>query len=131
MLGNKKSGQKPAAINTMIGVNTEAIGNISFQGGMRIDGKVRGNVTAADDKAILVLSSSATVEGTVDAPTVIVSGSINGNLIARKRVELHADAHIEGDVHYSSLAMDPGAVVNGNLYHEQDYLNKAGTVKNV
>ncbi|NOZ10841.1 MAG: polymer-forming cytoskeletal protein [Gammaproteobacteria bacterium] len=130
MLGNKKSDQKPAAINTMIGAKTEAIGNISFQGGMRIDGKVHGNVTAADDKAILILSGSATVEGTVDAPTVIVSGSINGNLIARKRVELHADAHVEGDVHYSSLAMDPGAVVNGNLYHEQDYPNKAGTVKN-
>ncbi|HEC11776.1 MAG TPA: polymer-forming cytoskeletal protein [Acidiferrobacteraceae bacterium] len=130
MLGNKKSGQKAATINTMISAKTEAIGNISFQGGMRIDGKVHGNVTAADDKSILVLSSSATVEGTVDAPTVIVSGSINGNLIARKRVELHADAHVEGDVHYSSLAMDPGAVVNGNLYHEQDYLNKTGTVKN-
>jgi len=119
----KRSSNPPvsssSSVDTLIGPNTEATGDINFRGGMRIEGVVRGNVKATgDNDAVLVLATAARVEGTVEAPTVVVNGSIHGDLHAHKRADLKATARIEGDVHYASLGMEQGAVINGNLYCE-------------
>ncbi len=120
MFAKKTSLRPRESIETLLGPNSQADGDIEFQGGLRVEGVLRGNITArGSGDSLVVVGPSGRVDGTVTAPTVIVHGTIQGDLVAR-RVELKADAKIQGDVHYASLAMEQGAVVNGNLYCDKE-----------
>jgi cytoskeletal protein CcmA (bactofilin family) len=118
----KKTEEKPCStIDTLIGQKTELKGDIIFSGGLRIDGKVRGNVTSKDDNSnsMLVVSEEGQVDGSVNVPHVVVNGVINGNLHSTGAVELQAKAQVSGDVNYKALKMELGAAVNGNLVCDQ------------
>ncbi len=113
----KKPNDKPCnTIDTLIGVSTDMKGDITFSGGLRIDGKVKGNITArGDDNSTLVLSENAVVTGDVSVPHMVVNGKIKGNVRSAGRLELQAKAEISGDVTYKVLEIAAGALVNGNL----------------
>ena len=130
-------GKTPAAdrpcntIDTLIGAKTELKGDIVFSGGLRVDGKIRGNITAkGDGNSTLVLSENAVVTGNVTVPHIITNGSIKGNVRAAERIELQSKAEISGDVYYKVIEMALGAVVNGNLVREAVEANRdiRGTV---
>ncbi|MDO8703851.1 MAG: polymer-forming cytoskeletal protein [Sulfuricaulis sp.] len=112
--------EKPCnTIDTLIGAKTDLKGDIVFTGGLRIDGKVRGNITAkGDGNSTLVLSENAFVTGNVTVPHIITNGSIKGHVRAAERIELQPKAEINGDVYYKVIEMALGAVINGNLVRE-------------
>jgi cytoskeletal protein CcmA (bactofilin family) len=124
----KKPNDKPCnTIDTLVGVTTELKGDITFAGGLRIDGKIKGNIVArADDNSTLVLSENAVVTGDVSVPHMIVNGKIKGNVRCVERLELQAKAEIMGDVTYKVLEIAAGAQVVGNLTRIGD---KAEVVK--
>jgi cytoskeletal protein CcmA (bactofilin family) len=124
----KKPNDKPCnTIDTLVGVTTELKGDITFAGGLRIDGKIKGNIIArADDNSTLVLSENAVVTGDVSVPHMIVNGKIKGNVRCVERLELQAKAEIMGDVTYKVLEIAAGAQVVGNLTRIGD---KAEVVK--
>ena len=111
----RKPTEKPCnTIDTLIGISTDLKGDITFTGGLRIDGKVKGNITArSDDNSTLVLSENATVTGDVRVPHMVVNGKIKGNVVSAERLELQAKADITGDVSYKVLEIAAGAQVNG------------------
>ena len=120
LMKNKKveGGVKKTAIESLIGTNTVIEGNMTFSGGMRIDGTVKGNIRAHDDKpSMVVVSSSGRVEGEVSAAHVIVNGTIDGPVTASRLLELQPGAKVHGNVEYKSLEMHTGAVVEGTLHH--------------
>jgi len=121
--------EKPCnTIDTLIGAKTDLKGDIIFTGGLRVDGKVRGNITAkGDGNSTLVLSENAMVTGNVTVPHIITNGTIKGNVRAAERIELQPKAEITGDVYYKVIEMSLGAVINGNLLRETVEVNK-GTV---
>ena len=116
----KTPNDKPCnTIDTLVGAKTEVKGDVVFSGGLRVDGKVRGNVTAkGEGNSTLVLSENATVTGNVTVPHIITNGLIKGNVRAADRIELQSKAEISGDVYYKIIEMASGAVVNGNLVRE-------------
>jgi cytoskeletal protein CcmA (bactofilin family) len=118
----KKPNDKPCStIDTLVGVTTEIKGDISFAGGLRIDGKIKGNITArADDNSTLVLSENSAVSGDVSVPHMIVNGKIKGNVRSVERLELQSKAEITGDVTYKVLEIAAGAQVVGNLTRIND-----------
>ena len=118
----KKPNDRPCnTIDTLIGVTTDMKGDITFNGGLRIDGKIKGNITArADDNSTLVLSENAMVTGDVNVPHMIVNGKIKGNVRSVERLELQAKAEIVGDVSYKVLEIAAGAQVIGNLTRLND-----------
>lgn len=124
----KKPNDKPCnTIDTLVGVTTELKGDITFAGGLRIDGKIKGNIIArAEDNSTLVLSENAVVTGDVSVPHMIVNGKIKGNVRCVERLELQAKAEIMGDVTYKVLEIAAGAQVVGNLTRIGD---KAEVVK--
>jgi cytoskeletal protein CcmA (bactofilin family) len=113
----RKPTEKPCnTIDTLIGVSTDMKGDITFSGGLRIDGKVKGNITArSDDNSTLVLSENAVVTGDVSVPHMIVNGKIKGNVRSAERLELQPKAEINGDVAYKVLEIAAGAQVNGAM----------------
>lgn len=116
----KKPNEKPCnTIDTLIGAKSEIKGDIAFTGGLRIDGKIKGNVTAVGEgNSTLVLSEHAVIQGNVTVPHIISNGRIKGNVRASERIELQSRADIEGDVLYKVIEMAQGAVINGSLTRE-------------
>jgi cytoskeletal protein CcmA (bactofilin family) len=127
---SKNPNEKPCnTIDTLIGTKAEIKGDITFSGGLRIDGKIRGNVTAKGDaNSTLVLSENASITGNVTAPHIISNGSIKGNVRASESIELQPRADIAGDVFYKVIEMALGAVINGNLVREVGESSATGTV---
>jgi cytoskeletal protein CcmA (bactofilin family) len=107
-------------IDTLIGSNTEIKGDVNFSGGLRIDGKLTGNVSAKDsgDSSLLTISEQGEVSGNVTVPHVVINGIVNGNVSSPGKVLLQSKAKIVGDVYYSSIEMELGATVNGNMVCE-------------
>lgn len=121
MWGNTKKPKQTANIDTLIGQNTEIRGDVVFSGGLHIDGKVKGNVIAAQgDDSVLTLSERGTIEGEVKVPNVVVNGTVIGDVHALSHVELAAHARVHGNVYYTLIEMAMGAEVNGNLVHRGD-----------
>jgi cytoskeletal protein CcmA (bactofilin family) len=105
-------------IDSLIGATTRIEGNVFFSGGLRVDGTVRGNVAALPDQpGTLVISEHARVDGEVQAAHVVVNGTINGPVDARETLELQALSRVKGDVHYKSIEIQQGAVIEGRLVH--------------
>jgi cytoskeletal protein CcmA (bactofilin family) len=119
MFGKKKPAPQKR-IDCLIGAGTTVDGDVTFAGGLRIDGSVRGRVTTADDQAAtLVVSEQARVDGEVRASHVVINGTVNGPVMANDYLELQAKARVNGDVTYRTLEMHVGAVVQGKLTHAE------------
>lgn len=117
MKRNKDKVSKPVeTIDTLIGTGSMLQGDLEFTGGLRVDGHVKGHVSAQDsNNGTLVLSESGVVEGDINVPHVVINGTVNGNIVSSGHVELQANAKITGDIHYKAVEMELGAVLNGSL----------------
>ena len=119
MFGGKGGSKPHNNIECLIGAGTTVEGNIIFAGGLRVDGRVRGDVIAADDKpGTLVLSEQAQIEGEIRVSHVVINGTVIGPVHAAEYVELQPKANVTGDVHYRTLEIQLGAVVQGRLVYE-------------
>jgi cytoskeletal protein CcmA (bactofilin family) len=108
--------KKPPPIRSLIGEDTVVQGPIRFTDGLRIDGEVQGDITAAGEgRSILVISERARVIGKVKAAHVIISGEMRGPVHATELLELQPKAQVVGDVRYELLEMHQGATVEGEL----------------
>jgi cytoskeletal protein CcmA (bactofilin family) len=108
--------KKQPPIKSLIAQGSRIEGNFIFTDGLRVDGEVKGDIRANDDKtSILVVSETAVVNGAVHADHVIINGTIHGPVFANELLELQPKARIEGDVHYKSLEMHQGATIAGQM----------------
>jgi cytoskeletal protein CcmA (bactofilin family) len=114
MIGKKR---RTAKIDSLIGQHTEVEGNITFSGGLHIDGKSKGNVLATDPDSLLTVSDQGSVEGEVRVPNIILNGLVVGDVYASERIELASQARVQGNVYYNLIEMAIGAEVNGKLVH--------------
>ncbi|MCH2191402.1 MAG: polymer-forming cytoskeletal protein [Gammaproteobacteria bacterium] len=117
MKRSKEKISKPVeTIDTLIGSGSVLQGDLEFTGGLRVDGHIRGHVSAHDNNnGTLVLSETGVIEGDINVPHVVVNGTVKGNIASKGHVELQANAKIEGDIHYKAVEMELGAVLNGSL----------------
>jgi len=114
MLGKKK---RTARIDSLIGQFTEINGDILFSGGLHVDGKTKGNVEATEPGSLLTVSDQGIVEGEVRVPNIVLNGQVIGDVFAGERIELAAQARVNGNVYYNLIEMAIGAEVNGKLVH--------------
>ena len=112
---------KPKAqnrIDSLIGAGTRIEGTVIFSGGLRVDGEVKGDVRAAEgESGTLVVSEQARIEGEIHVAHLVVNGTVVGPLHATELIELQPRSRVSGDVHYTSLEMHLGAIVEGRLAH--------------
>ena len=116
MFGFKNKKQPP--IRSLVGEGMVVSGHLRFTEGLRVDGEVNGDVTAADDGAvgsIVVISENARVHGKVKAGHVIINGEVHGPVQCTEFLELQPKARVMGDIRYELLEMHAGAQVGGEL----------------
>jgi cytoskeletal protein CcmA (bactofilin family) len=100
--------QKPNASSDIPELN----GELAFKDMLRINGYVAGSISSR--KGTLIVDGSARVDASIDVNVCVVSGTVNGDVIALERVELGPAAVINGDISTASLCMKPGAIFTGN-----------------
>jgi len=131
MFGGKKK-RKSTRIDTLIGQSSEFVGNISFSGGLHIDGTVRGNVHAQHDgKSMLSLSDSGRIEGEVKVPFAVLNGVVIGDVHGGEHVQLSPKASITGNVYYNLIEIAIGAEVNGKLVRYTDAEDEQSEVDHI
>jgi cytoskeletal protein CcmA (bactofilin family) len=117
--GNSNGKRKMTKVETLVGEGTCVAGDITFNGGLHVDGTVRGNIIAAngDNMALLVVGEHGKIEGEVHVPQVVISGSVVGDVRAAESVELTPNSQVTGNIYYTRIEMAMGASVNGQLIH--------------
>jgi cytoskeletal protein CcmA (bactofilin family) len=120
MFSNKVNGQSQGQISKMaeapvksvpsiISIDLSVQGNLSSNGEIQVDGTVQGDISC---KALIV-GTKGTVSGEVTAQTVRIHGAIKGQVKA-KSVFLASTAQMSGDIEHESLAIEPGAFMEGH-----------------
>ena len=107
--------QALAEIHTLLGRGTAFEGKLTFEGTVRIDGRLTGEVFSDD---VLVIGEGAQVKAKIEVGTLIVEGNVEGNIHATQLVELHAPARVHGNIETPQLYIDKGVVFEGNCKME-------------
>lgn len=117
-------------IDSLVGFGTRIEGDVSFSGGLRVDGEIIGKVIADPSKpSTLVLSEHARVQGEINVTHLVVNGSIVGPVHVAEYLELQSKAKVIGDVHYKTLEIQLGAIVEGKLIHLAEATDKVVAFK--
>ncbi|MDY6820057.1 MAG: polymer-forming cytoskeletal protein [Deferribacterota bacterium] len=99
-------------INAFLGKDTSFNGTLVFEGAVRIDGSMEGNIKTNDT---LVLSETSKIKADIEAGIVKISGSFDGKIIAKERVELYKPANISGVINTPSITIEDGVIFNGTI----------------
>ena len=106
-------------LSSLIAEDVEIIGDVSFASGIRIDGRVKGNVVArpaeGETRALLVLSDKGQIDGSVRCGDAVINGTVVGDLDVEHFLELQSNSRVSGTIRYQHLQMDVGAEVRGQL----------------
>ena len=106
-----KSSSDNKDIKAYLGEDTVFSGVLSFDGAVRIDGKMDGEVNTADT---LIVGETGILEADITAGTVICRGKIKGTIKASKRIEIHTNSEVVGNISAPSLLVENGALFDGN-----------------
>jgi cytoskeletal protein CcmA (bactofilin family) len=105
---------QPAAageVSAYLGKGSRVTGKLNFEGTVRVDGQVEGEISAQDT---LVIGESAVVNAQITGSTVILKGKVTGDITARKRLEIRAPGKLFGNVTTPSLVIQEGVIFEGH-----------------
>lgn len=121
MFGRKKKTIEVSKLSSLIADNLEIVGDVLFSGGLRVDGKIEGNVLNKEgERSLLVLSNKGSIVGRVRAYDAVVNGHISGDLEVENFLELQVNARVSGNIVYRQLQMECGATVDGQLERTEE-----------
>lgn len=98
-------------LNTIIGKDSKIEGSIEVDGGLRVDGTVKGKISATDT---LSVGESGMIEAEVDVKIAVISGKVMGNILAHEKIELQSKATVDGDITTKNLIVEEGAIFHGS-----------------
>ena len=96
--------------SAFLGKGTKIVGKLTFEGSVRIEGQIEGEITAQDT---LTVGESAVVKAKILGTSVVVHGQVTGDISARTRLELRAPSKVVGNITSASLVIHEGAVFEG------------------
>lgn len=103
---------KDGVLNGFVGNGTVMAGEAVFKGMLRVEGKLTGHVTSED--GTLIVGTNGQVDADVAVSTATIHGTVNGDIIATKRIEMGRSAKVVGNIQTPALVIEQGAVFEGN-----------------
>lgn len=95
---------------TTIASDVEITGTVKSAGGLRIDGKLDGELNCKGDA---VIGKSAAIKGNLSVNSVVIEGNIQGNVSAQDKIDMKASARVQGDIRSKRLAVEDGVTFVG------------------
>jgi cytoskeletal protein CcmA (bactofilin family) len=102
----------PQDYPTILGADASFKGELSFEKGLKLHGKLEGKITSTGR---LHVAKEARLQADVEAGSIIVEGEVHGNLTATDKIELKSSTRFEGDLTASKLVVDEGAAFKGHV----------------
>lgn len=103
---------KEGRLSGYVGNGTTLTGETSFQAMLRIDGHLKGKISS--EKGTLIVGSSGKVDANISVAAAIVSGTINGDIVATEKLELGRTARVIGNIQTPRLVIEDGAIFEGS-----------------
>jgi cytoskeletal protein CcmA (bactofilin family) len=100
------------SINTIIGPGTSITGEVEAGGFTRVDGNLRGNLTA---HGRVIVGERARMKGNISGTAVTIGGVVYGNVLASERVIILSTGIVLGDIITRRIQADGGCVVHGRV----------------
>jgi len=113
--------EAPTDMNAFIGKGSQFVGKLTFEGTVRIDGRVDGEIFS---KGTLVIGEGAEIKAKINVDTVIIQGKVSGNILANKLIEMRQPGRLYGNIRTPALQVEKGVIFEGNCRMEN--LDKAG-----
>jgi cytoskeletal protein CcmA (bactofilin family) len=110
-------------VTTLLGRGSEFEGKLSFEGTVRVDGKLSGEIFTDD---VLIIGEGAEVSAEINVGAIIVEGTVHGNIHAKRSVEIRTPGRVRGNIATPSLFIEKGVIFDGQCQMEP---NGAGSVK--
>jgi len=107
----KRVAEEISTSSNNIGKGTFLQGNIETYGNIRIEGKVKGDVTS---KSKVALGQSSQIEGNVIAQNADIEGEVKGRVEVTELLVLKSTAIVNGDISTGKMVVETGAVFNGS-----------------
>ena len=90
--------------------DVEVKGSLKFAGELTFDGKLDGDIHSDGS---LNLGDNAVVKGNINVSTVVVRGKINGNVVAREKIDIKSKTELFGDIRAPKLVIEEGVTFVG------------------
>ncbi len=97
-------------VTTLLGRGSEFEGKLSFEGTVRVDGKLSGEIFTED---VLIVGEGAEVNAEISVGSIIIQGTVRGNITAKKGVEIHTPGRVKGNINTPSLLIEKGVMFDG------------------
>lgn len=97
-------------IGTVFAKDTEFYGDLSFKKSLQINGYFEGEIVS---EGFLVVGEGAVVKANIKARTVIIHGTVHGNIEAADRLEIQSSGKLYGNIRTSKLKIADGVVFEG------------------
>jgi cytoskeletal protein CcmA (bactofilin family) len=113
MFEREREGSQPeeaGATSAFLGKGSRVTGKLVFEGTVRIEGHVEGEISAQDT---LIIGESAVVNAQINGTSVVVHGRVTGDVTARKRLEVRAPGKLFGNISTPSLVIHEGVIFEG------------------
>lgn len=107
----------PGEVTTLLGRGSEFEGKLSFEGTVRVDGKLSGEIFTDD---VLIIGEGAEVHAEINVGAVVIEGTVHGNIHAKRSVEIHTPARVRGNISTPSLSIDKGVIFDGQCQMESN-----------
>ena len=98
-------------LNAFLGEGTSFKGTLTFEGTVRIDGKLEGEIFTKDT---LVIGEAAQVTASIHTGVAEISGTVHGNITAERKVDIHANGRLFGNISTPSLVIAEGVIFEGS-----------------
>ncbi|MFN2452912.1 MAG: polymer-forming cytoskeletal protein [Pyrinomonadaceae bacterium] len=103
---------KEGHLNGFIGNGTSLVGEATFKGMLRVDGHLSGRISSED--GTLIVGTNGQIDANIEVAVAIINGTINGDIIATKRIEIGRAAKLTGNIQTAALVIEQGAIFEGN-----------------
>lgn len=103
---------KEGTLSGFVGNGTVLTGEASFKGMLRVDGHLSGRVSSLD--GTLIVSSNGQVDANIEVSVAQIYGTVNGDIIASKRIEMGRVAKVTGNIQTPALVIENGATFEGS-----------------
>jgi cytoskeletal protein CcmA (bactofilin family) len=103
---------KEGTLTGFVGNGTNMTGEANFKGMLRVDGHLSGRVSSQD--GTLIVSTGGQVDANVEVSVAQIYGTVNGDVVATKRIELGRVAKVTGNIQTPALVIEQGAIFEGS-----------------
>jgi len=107
---NTSTNNTPNSSKNVLNSDVEIKGTLKFSGELTFDGKLDGDINS---EGSLNLGDNAVVKGNLNVHNVVVRGKINGNIVAKEKIEIKSKAELFGDVRTPKLVIEEGVTFVG------------------